>query len=604
MATNPYSYGTLGTRWTVGEPTSKSLLDISRVKNDANRWTLEQLITDPDDSATLGFGLSFASSEQRLLQIHNTDISKYFQIYGGRAGSPTSDHLVFSTGTNGTIMEFDGANHWITFHNTAGVQKMYYRGDGSPGLILESGVVLTVGGLITASAGISGTTGTFSSTLGVTGATTLSSDVGIGVAAGSALTSTGTTLTIKEDDNTNSANIELIGGNANGEVAGRIKANYTGNANHSSEIRFSLGPNGADQGETMFLTRGADGLVERLKVGQGTVSVTGDLAVDTDTLFVDASADRVGMNTSSPQLSVSTEVPLSGFDGFGVQYSNETKGELTVNPSTGEVRMGATNSTGTYFTTLYSNGSEAARIDLSGNVGIGTSSPSLQTWRTNTYLTIDNGTDGGVVELVTSASDASGNEAGAILWGATGNTTNHKHIGGIEMVTEGSTATQRGAYMRLLTKADGTAQPTERLRILKDGGITFNGDTAAANALDDYEEGTWTPTLSGATTATIASQFGSWYRKVGDLVMFSINLQLSSNSDTGSVYISLPFTSSNTAGKKFGGAYECYVDSTNNTIWYVPANSSLLEAVNRDSTGTTYATLSGKYIQISGMFLT
>jgi hypothetical protein len=56
MATNPYSYGSLGARWTVGEPTSKSLLDISRVKNDANRWVLEQLLTDPDDSTT-GFGL-------------------------------------------------------------------------------------------------------------------------------------------------------------------------------------------------------------------------------------------------------------------------------------------------------------------------------------------------------------------------------------------------------------------------------------------------------------------------------------------------------------------------------------------------------------------
>ena len=29
---------------------------------------------------------------------------------------------------------------------------------------------------------------------------------------------------------------------------------------------------------------------------------------------------------------------------------------------------------------------------------------------------------------------------------------------------------------------------TEKLRILSSGGITFNGDTATANALDDYEE--------------------------------------------------------------------------------------------------------------------
>jgi len=145
MATNPYSYGSLGQRWTVGEPTSKSLLDISRVKNDANRWTLEQLIPDPDTTQTLGFDLSFNSSDQRLLQIYNTDASNYFQIFGGQAATPTSDHLVFSTGTNGTIMAFDGLNHWITFHDTAGVQKMYYRGDGSPGLILEPGVGLIVG---------------------------------------------------------------------------------------------------------------------------------------------------------------------------------------------------------------------------------------------------------------------------------------------------------------------------------------------------------------------------------------------------------------------------------------------------------------------------
>jgi hypothetical protein len=32
---------------------------------------------------------------------------------------------------------------------------------------------------------------------------------------------------------------------------------------------------------------------------------------------------------------------------------------------------------------------------------------------------------------------------------------------------------------------------TERMRITANG-LTFNGDTAAANALDDYEEGEWT----------------------------------------------------------------------------------------------------------------
>ena len=33
----------------------------------------------------------------------------------------------------------------------------------------------------------------------------------------------------------------------------------------------------------------------------------------------------------------------------------------------------------------------------------------------------------------------------------------------------------------------------ERIRVLSGGGLTFNGDTATTNALDDYEEGTWVP---------------------------------------------------------------------------------------------------------------
>ena len=45
------------------------------------------------------------------------------------------------------------------------------------------------------------------------------------------------------------------------------------------------------------------------------------------------------------------------------------------------------------------------------------------------------------------------------------------------------------------------------------GGIQFNGDTASANALNDYEEGTWTPTTATAGY-TISASNGS-YTKIG-----------------------------------------------------------------------------------------
>ena len=61
---------------------------------------------------------------------------------------------------------------------------------------------------------------------------------------------------------------------------------------------------------------------------------------------------------------------------------------------------------------------------------------------------------------------------------------------------------------------------TERLRILGTGGITFNGDTAAANALDDYEQGNFTPDWRGASalgTTSYGFNEGS-YVKIGNQV--------------------------------------------------------------------------------------
>lgn len=70
--------------------------------------------------------------------------------------------------------------------------------------------------------------------------------------------------------------------------------------------------------------------------------------------------------------------------------------------------------------------------------------------------------------------------------------------------------------------------------------------SADANTLDDYEEGTFTPTVIGSTsagTATYGRQTGR-YTKIGRLVTFSIDLDWSSGSGTGDLQFSgLPFTS-------------------------------------------------------------
>ena len=86
---------------------------------------------------------------------------------------------------------------------------------------------------------------------------------------------------------------------------------------------------------------------------------------------------------------------------------------------------------------------------------------------------------------------------------------------------------------------------TERLRILASGGLTFHGDTASANALNDYEEGTWTPQIKGTTgagTASYSNQVGK-YLKIGNWVYLTWVLGWSSGSAGGEMRTTgFPFT--------------------------------------------------------------
>jgi len=80
----------------------------------------------------------------------------------------------------------------------------------------------------------------------------------------------------------------------------------------------------------------------------------------------------------------------------------------------------------------------------------------------------------------------------------------------------------------------------EKVRILASGGLTFNGDTAAANALDDYEEGTWTPTgtaLAGGAAGT--------YTKIGNVVTVEGYFKSNATSTTRTSFGGLPFAAGN-----------------------------------------------------------
>ena len=241
--------------------------------------------------------------------------------------------------------------------------------------------------------------------------------------------------------------------------------------------------------------------------------------------------------------------------------------------------------TGIYFpaadTIAFTEGGvESMRIDSSGNVGIGTSSP-------DTKLVIDGAFDNSSSKAgnnpnkgltITSSAAGSnnyarGNEFGIVFATNNGGATDYSGAGimAIPIVS----ASFVGADLVFQTHTSSTSTLEERMRIDSSGnllvgittaranagdvqvskGISFPATQAAssdANTLDDYEEGTWTPVLAGTTTAGTyvydTARTGGQYIKIGKQVTVRGSLRVSSVTSAGSgsaIITGAPFTSPN-----------------------------------------------------------
>jgi hypothetical protein len=121
--------------------------------------------------------------------------------------------------------------------------------------------------------------------------------------------------------------------------------------------------------------------------------------------------------------------------------------------------------------------------------------------------------------------------------------TNYVPISLLGGKRNGVTVSNIAANRRIvdIKNSDGT-----RIASFTGTGLTFGNDDAAANALDDYEEGTHTCTASnGVTLNSSINQIS--YTKIGRMVTVGGQIQVSNSNSNSVLIVSLPFACKNNA---------------------------------------------------------
>jgi hypothetical protein len=383
---------------------------------------------------------------------------------------------------------------------------------------------------------------------------------------------------------------------------------------------FSTTADGASSStERMRIDNAGRVIINNADVSTGTGTNKGLLQVaniDTTYDWSDINTAANGYSSTANEIAVlnTANQDINGWAGIFFQAGESSNGSSINAARIGAIKT-STSGTNTDLAFATRNGSsvmtEHMRINSFGYVGIGTDSPVgaltiIQAGADNDHgIRLQCNDDGAStapdIQLYkNSASPADGDNIGSIWFRANNSVGDEETYAAIYAVTEDVTNASEDGAISFGTVSGGSFAVRSQIRAngvyVNPEGIclgTASYDTyAAENTLDDYEEGTWTPTLNfggNATGMVFHTQSGS-YVKIGQVVTAQFRIELSSkgsstgNANFGGIPLTATATSVGTLYPAFFGLHHDVNSGSGNTT----ANVLPIGQIARGTTNWNY----------------
>ena len=311
----------------------------------------------------------------------------------------------------------------------------------------------------------------------------------------------------------------------------------------------------------------ADGAVNNARIADDTITnakINSSAAI-AGTKVNPSFGNQALLTTNSITVDGSVGDTIIASSGAEISFTRAASNNITCSDSSGSLNI----NTGGSNTRLH--------VKADGRVGIGTTSPSAGLHISTTNQGLDVETSNAVV----SEFKGSGGAGGYLAFQMGDNGANIGYLGDSgQLVATGGT----NAFLALrgdngIELAVSTAR---KVRVDSDG-IKFGTDTAAANALNDYETGTWTPFVGtqGGSDYTLGTT-NNCYTKIGNLVYAYFSYQFTAEGSGSISIFNLPFAADNSIDLVGQG----YVTSaaTRRSLQFRKYTSTLLLAAVDDGT--------------------